>query len=466
MNAKGLLIIGAFVVVVFGITLVSQFSFTTPTTEDTSTDNTPIQPLRLIQQTNTFFDPNSEAPTQRFFPGFFEVSQEENTTSFWLQNVNPTPVDFSVVGRSCSSCTSARLALVHPDGMNAFLTRADVGLPPVALQFGAIPVPDLGSVLAAAAMLKPLKWHEFTFSGSNDMAQIPAGSPEQPTWAVFQIGIKVTGIGSKTLSANVSLHTAKMPAPVPVVFQVALVGMHPFLVTPESLNFGTVPSTGSPRTEDVVYWSATRLQANLPPPVTAVDNAEGFIAVSPPVPLTEAERTTLFEKLVEQGRQAPILGAYKLGVTVLPHAPAGQTVPLPDIGPFERTIGVTGPGTATARVSVKGTIAGLVELASGNDLKLGRYNGTTGTSKTVTLISDLPTLELETIPREIRPDTLKVELEPLKSDDGRKRWSLKVVVPPGAGIGDMPADSAIVLRSQGPKSQRIRIPVQGSAGLR
>jgi hypothetical protein len=69
---------------------------------------------------------------------------------------------------------------------------------------------------------------------------------------------------------------------------------------------------------------------------------------------------------------------------------------------------------------------------------------------------------------------LKLELESkspaylqvqLKKGDRPMHWDLEVTVPPDQCIGRMPADSAVILKTQSQHPRRIRIPVLGKGTL-
>lgn len=459
-------IIALFAAVVYGVTFISQFNFTASDLGDENADRLADRDPILLMQSNTMmYNPTSSQPSQRFFPGFYEISQEPQKVSFWFQNRNNDPVDVEIVDRSCTSCSMAALGTVTNQQMVACASRENVGLPGIMPGFAG--VPDLTTVLASAKLLSEIKFRPFDFDKKKDIAQIPAAeSEEEPTWCVLQLGVIVSGLGSKNLSAYTTFSLPEQLEPKRIAFNISVVGMSPFLVEPEDLRFGSLDMEGGGRTADVVYWSATRTPDELPPPSIALSESDRLVSVGPAELLSEPELAKLSRQLTNQGKKAPIKAAYKFTVSVLPKVSQDSAAPPPDIGPFQRSIGVSGPDSSSTRINVSGVITGLVEISGGSELNLGRFSGPAGVSKSVVLVSDLTELELETVPDEFRPGYIKGELEPQTSTDGRKRWTLKVSVPPGSGFGDLPPESAIVLKSLGEKSQRIRIPVRGQAGLR
>ena len=64
---------------------------------------------------------------KRTFPMFYEPSGgKQIPVSFWFQNPHPVPVRVAILGRSCTSCSSARLAVVTPEALRAVAVRGAV----------------------------------------------------------------------------------------------------------------------------------------------------------------------------------------------------------------------------------------------------------------------------------------------------------------------------------------------------
>ena len=189
-----------------------------------------------------------------------------------------------------------------------------------------------------------------------------------------------------------------------------------------------------------------------------------LLAAGTPVPVGDADRERLADYLRKGNgdNPIPIRRAYKVPLTLLP---SGDGPPL-DLGPFERTVVVAGPADAGEfKVTVRGTLTGAVALAEGTEVKIGQFPAKHGKTVTAALVADRPGVELELVPGEFVPKYLQVELG-LPSDDGRRRWPLRVTVPPDTSPGDLPRDAAVVARTKGPNQQRIRIPVRGTGSFR
>ena len=452
--------------VVFTLTVVKKLDTTPPRPSGDDKTATTVMPLRFTY-TEVRYDPTSDDPLYRHFPGFYEVSDQENTASFWFRNTNPTPTEVQVLGRSCTSCTAARLAVVPASGIRDLVRQSAAGLFPAS----PFPVPDLLTAIAFAELDQRLTWREFNFEEVGDTAVVPAAeSASQPTWGIFQMGMKVTGLGPKSLTAGVGMKTGTMTVPARIPLTVTLHGINPFEITPAEINLGTFPEGATPRTIDLYYWSATRTtepsspsQLFLPPPTLHVPDDDPFLTVGEPVVLTAAERVQLAGQLQGNSAKAiPVLGAYRFPVTLYRTAPNGAE---PDIGPFEHHLAISGPGAnGSRRFTIKGQTVGVVALASGDVLKLGKngeWNVLYGNTTDAELVSDRENLQLELVPEETTPGFLKATLGAPEIRSGRTYWNLKIVIPPNTGFGSLPRDAAVVLRTVGAKPQKIRIPVQG-----
>jgi len=102
--------------VVFTLTVVKKLDTTPPSPSSDSKTPATVMPLRFTY-TEVRYDPAADEPLLRHFPGYFEISDQENTASFWFRNTNSTATEVQVLGRSCTSCTAARLAVVPPTGV-------------------------------------------------------------------------------------------------------------------------------------------------------------------------------------------------------------------------------------------------------------------------------------------------------------------------------------------------------------
>ena len=76
---------------------------------------TTYSPPLFFGLTDMAYDPTSDRPAERTFPGYYEpTGGQQIPVSFWFQNPHPVPVRVAILGRSCTSCSSARLAVVPP----------------------------------------------------------------------------------------------------------------------------------------------------------------------------------------------------------------------------------------------------------------------------------------------------------------------------------------------------------------
>ena len=171
-------------------------------------------------------------------------------------------------------------------------------------------------------------------------------------------------------------------------------------------------------------------------------------------------------QLAVSGRPARVLAGYKVPVTVHRRRPAGAPgagPAEPDIGPFDRQVGVSGPGNMVASISLSGTVTGVVSLVDGAAIDLKDFNGKYGTERDhIRLVSDRADVTLALDPAGTKPNYLTAALSPPRDDTGRRFWTLKVGVPAEACREDLPPDSVIVLTgtSHG-EPLRVRLPVKG-----
>ena len=112
-NVKIALALGAVVLAVAGITIISSYSATDKPADakgGVTQAAAIIEPVRCTL-TQIFYNPQSERRELREFPGFFEVNDQERSVDFWFQNVNAEAVEVAALKRGCTACTSARLAV-------------------------------------------------------------------------------------------------------------------------------------------------------------------------------------------------------------------------------------------------------------------------------------------------------------------------------------------------------------------
>ena len=307
------------VLVVFGFTVIS-LGVGEQETSDGGSGATYSPPL-FFARTEMAYEPTSDHMGARTFPGFYEpTGGKQFPVSFWFRNPHPVPVKIAILGRSCTSCSSARVAIVPPEALRATTARGAV--------VGGTAAPedpnDLGPP-TTDALYGTLKWQHFDLERPDHPIEIPPGSDDQPTWGVVQFGVTLAVVGPKPLSVNVGM-TAGDNALQSMPFHMVLIGANPFEVIPKALSFGDLAEGASPVTKELIYWSMTRgptTDPPLPKPTIAVGGQDPFLKVGDPVPLTHDQVESLAVQLTVEGKGAPIRvrGAYKIPVTVYRQLP-------------------------------------------------------------------------------------------------------------------------------------------------
>ena len=459
--------VGMLLVVVFGITFIAQYTGGTEKDQVVTGEAAAISGVPLeFPKSEMGYDPTSDDVDKKYFEGFFEVTDQLHKVNFWFKNTHTQPVYLTVRGRTCSSCTSANVAVVDPEvvkqfeSLQAFGVQASVAR----LGVGVGPSANLGTLLAHMTLLNSLKWQPLDFETPDVGVTIPAATDvNSPTWGVFQMVVKVTGIGSKRLGAEVGMAVGKSPS-VRQVFGVTIVGASIFDVTPRKLDFGDFPESATPRGAEILYWSATRDQGELPAPAVNVNVKDAFLRVGTPVPLTRAEMEYLSaDKL---GGPSRVKGGYRVPVTLLRKLPptevsSGSSTQL-DVGPYERQIGFTSIGNTSLAVAVSANVTGILSLRDGGVIDLKDFNGRSGVERSVVVVSDRADLTLEIVPEECVPKFVAVTLNAPRMVAGRQEWSIKLVVPPDACQTDLPPDSAVVLRGKsGGETVKVKLLMKG-----
>lgn len=459
---RNLLLIGLFVATVAAVTLISQFSVT-PTVQSDVTlgpdgEPAPAGPPLAFRDATMFFDPASENIAQRSFAGYFEVGATVHWVSFWFKNPNPFPVRLTMKARSCTSCTSAKVAVVPPDfvgGQAGFAAAA-------ALPWSPVPLPDLLSPVGYARHQNQLAWHVFDFDRPDSAFTVPpAAGPDRPTVGVLALGFTAKAVGPP----NPVYATAEASGPDEKIhaypFQVAFAPRPAFDLYPGVFQVGDLPEGAPPRTFDAFIYSTTRKPGDLPPPVGLVGDNDPFLTLGPPVPITAAE-TELIAQRVSEETQGPIRvqSGYRIPVVVHRDVPSR----LPEIGAFEKTVHFSIPRSEhTIKGFFRGRVTGLVKLEDGEKIELGSYPSEFATRKTAEIYTDRKDLELELDSAQCRPTFVQYALDGPRLVGSRKYWSIKVSIP--AKQGRKPAwEGVVFLRAKAPDGTKanIRLPVTGS----
>ena len=444
--------------VVFAVTLIKQYA--PPSSAGTPDGGGDASVPLSFTSNQLYYSPGDESISRRYFDGFYEPSSSALVAApFWFQNPHAEPVTVTVRGRSCTACTSARLATISAERVEKFQTLAAADMP-----LGPNAFAGLTAALFAADMMHSLQWQQLDFEQPDKGAVVPAGSPEHPTWGILQLEIKVGGVGPADRSVLVGTQLGGGPL-VEQTFRIGLAGAAPFTVDQNVVALGDLPDGSGPRSTSVSAWSATRDLAHFPPPAVAVNTKDGLVQVGAPIPLTPPELMELESVFRVLKQPSRVRSGYRIPLTVYRTRPAnvpGEGAAEPEIGPFERTVQIAGPENSTASFKITGTVTGVVTLQGATAIDLKDFNGKHGTSETFHLISDRPGVTL-TLDPATTPKFLQVKLgEPVAFGPTRKRWDLTVSVPAEACYGDFPRDAAIVLSGQSAgEGFRVRLPAKG-----
>jgi len=456
--------VGMMLAVVFGVTFIGQYTGGPEKDIVKPDDPAAIVGLPLLFAKNEMaYDPTSEDLDKKYFNGTFEVTDQLHKVNFWFKNPHPQPVSFTVRGRSCSACTSANVAVADPAAMKRFEAQTATAR----LGVGAAPVPDLLTPMAHLALLNSLTWQPLNFETPELGVTIPAApDADTPTWGVFQVVVKVTGVGPKRLAAEVGMAVGKSPT-VKQVFGVTIFGAAAFDVAPRKLELGDFPEGSEPRVTELLYWSATRTQEELPTPSVSVNLPDGFVRVGGALPLTAAELESLTATKALGATR--VKGGFRIPLTVLRKLPLTGTAAAAqlDVGPFERQVGITSLGSSAVSVAVTANVTGVLSLRGGGVIDLEHFNGRSGINKSVVVVSDRADLVLELVPDECYPKFVKVALGSVAEVAGRREWAIKLTVPPDACQSDLPPGSAVVLRAKsGGETVKVKLVMKGVGFVR
>lgn len=466
-NLKIALALALLVAAVIGATVITQFSEGEPARPSGDGPGTGFRggmPL-VFKEFQLKYDPRGETYAARVFPGFFEVNKEIHWATYLLRNPNTVPVKVTAKARSCVACTTAQLAVLSPDENRAM--RRDVGV--AAAVGGLRPDPEVS--LFRRAEDGNLTWQPLNFDQPDEALTVPAAvDPDTPTWCVLRLGFEVKGPGANTLHADIGLQAEGMTSPTIQKFLVSFVGDSAERASPSSYDYGVIGAKSEPKSVDLYYWSATRPQTAFAPPVVGGLEGDLFFSASAPVPLSADDLEELARRASTEQIAVRARGGYKFTVTLR------RTVETPDgpreldIGPVERVLTVSGSDGTTSgqKVQLTATVTGLVALASGTDINLGDFRGSTGTTAEFKLVSERPGVELEPVntgtgePRDRNPPGVTVAAvgKPV-TENGQKRWTFQLTVAPDALLGAINGQ-LIVFRAK-ETGQMIRIPLKGNA---
>ena len=422
-NMKIVLALGAFALAVFGVTVISSYTGTGTTPPETVTGGEPdaggadaAEPVRYTT-TAIYYDPKSDKPAFRDFPGFYEVNDQEHPVIYWVHNPNPVPVEVSAITRSCSACTNVRIAIfpavAKQSGIEVALSAA-IG---VAGAEGAAPADRAKRLREFPAD----RWKLLDFDHPEVTHTIPPAADDgTPTWVAVQLNFKVRAKGPKKISATLGFKTPAQKVPLSTDFAVGFIGMPRYAVSPASLDFREIAEGTPSKSDEIFYWSSIVAEKDLPPP--GVSSGDPFLSYSKPEPMTESERAALAVKMTGTEGPMRVRSGYRMTVTLHrknPDPKAGWAPEL-DIGPLEKAFTVFpasggGSDADTPRITLKATVTGLVTLSGTGTIDLGSFASREGTSKPFELVSRNLELELEVAPELTEPKILRAELEAPKN---------------------------------------------------
>ena len=466
-NIKIILVLAVLLAVIFGVTFIAT---NTPTVEVEgpkvkSPESAGLQPLKFLSA-EVQWDPSPEASSaNRAFPGFFEPGTDYGAR-FWFYNANPTPMTLQLKEVSCTSCSAGAVAVV-PQGswMNDHLANLyAVSL----LPFGTFPTAALGASIGEALFEKSLTWERKAFKDEPHASfRIPAAPPGGVQWAILELHFMARPpMGPKTLESTFIAWPDQDPqAQKEHRFAIRYIVAPPFDVIPPTINAGEFSEGSTPRKYEVRLWSATRTPEQFPPPYVQVRDRThtplgetDLVTVSPLEPLTPEQRNEMAKTV------GKILSGYRMIVTAVPKTGVDAL----DIGPIDRLISITAPNVPEGnekKVDLKAHIKGEISLAGGAAIMdLGTPNPRKDFSKTFTLTTDSPNLELMWDKEQTFPPYLQAEV--MKKPDSQE-FSVTVKVPAGYLFGPMPKESVVVFQIlKGDKPRRVRIPITGQGIIR
>ena len=486
-----------FVGVIFGVTLLSQYTRTpdddTKGKADTGGTSTGQPPLVFFSSVRTWdppsLDPNYQhipllAPSRdpskaenpfgfslqdRLFQGFYETGPQVRRAQFWFENRNPNGVTMQLKGVSCSACSGGRVAAIPTDVTRGLLHRAALAALPIG------PINPFGVGLAApAADLTKLDWTSHKFSETPDATyKVPAAaSPADkwaPQWGILELTFSVGENPKVPLIANFATKVDGTEQTGNHDFAIAFAPSKACEVSRASIDVGLLDQLSGDREFTFLVYSATRGPGSefgdldLPActiqmPGSVADPIK-FVEVTKTERLTAAELYDVARDAANQGKFTKVQAAYRLTVTVRPKVGEARL----DIGKMDRTVFVTAGGS-THPVAVTAMVRGPVWVAGDRTgIELPTFKARLGLiAAPVSLVTETTGMELAVVADECKPrGKFKYELVKKEDRGGQGYYDLLITVPPGAQYGAIASDAIVVIEVKGPNPRRIRIPLKG-----
>jgi hypothetical protein len=497
-NAKIGIAVGALVALVFAVSIISLLP-TGGGGPDPANQPTEAAKEGLLAYARMMrYEPTAQRVEYRECQQYYEAG--DLSVPFWVCNKNDVPISVRFGYTSCAQCSLAEFAVVpalpfDPEGdpdpfaavVGGVAGKAALSLddPPFGLNDVAHRARKKAEAAVPAGEWKRMKAPNSTRDVGDTVPEVvvPAGTADKPTWVIIRLNVKLSA--SKVLETRFDCTRSDSPAPLQLQLYTALNLVEPCQVYPPAIDFKTMPEGARTGEETVYFWSSTRgftdsadgLLAALPPPDVA-RALSPHVSFSPPVPATRDEMTALSlqmspppSKDVPNPPVVRVAAAYKTTLRFDRTGTDGGKVIDADLGPFERSVGLTPKGTGlvltnTPTVKVKAHLLGVVRLVEGRNVKddkidLGSFDARKELVREVLLASNAPGIELEAVPELTEPKYLK--LDPTLTADrkgDRTQWTITLRIDKDAGGGELKAGSVVVFRIKG-TGQLLRIPVIG-----
>jgi len=496
-NAKIGIAVGALVALVFAVTIISTLPKPPDDTNDPNGSGGVEPPkeglVAAVQQMR--YAPTSGRAELREYPMYYE--RGDLTVPFWVKNRNTVPITVRFGYTSCEQCSLAEVAVVP-----SFPFDPSAEPEPFAAVFGGIAgKPGLGDddppfglnetayrarkkIEAAIPVgdwkrLKPPRTSREDLGTVVNEAVIPAApSPDKPVWAIIRLNVRLSN--TKILETRFDCSRPDSPLPLTLPFLLDLRLVEPCELYPPLVDFKTIPDGAQTAEETVYFFSYTRgltlspdgLLDPLPKPDVDAVRAP-HISFSPPVPATPEELAVLALRKQGDPKDAPavrVTAAYKTTLRFSRTATVNDKPTEIDLGPYEREVGLPAAGrgvtlTKTPVITVRANVLGAVQLPDGPNVKgdkidLGAFSVRNELVRDVSVVTEKPGLELETVPDQTMPKYLKLDptIKAEKKGD-RTRWTFTLRIDKDVGGGEL-RNGSVVLRIKG-TGQLVRVPVVG-----
>jgi hypothetical protein len=389
-----------------------------------------------------------------------EITPTRGHQHLWFENPNDEDVEIGLDHTSCK-CTGVGVRVLNNEEVNALRDWLPIA---AGAQLGASAGGLLnlfGPALLAWSRTSTIldndpRWVAMEMEAEPEPIRIPGKAK-----GLIRIDWEGKKTGPQRMSAAVWVQPiANQNQRVYKVLEIPLLFVSPIMATPLQADINLGP--GDCQSLDFWCWSATRGGFKL----AAHEESSNSCFRCTCWPLVGQELGAL--KAVKTGEVQPsILSGYHVVVTVTERP---NTETRLDLGTFERKIILTSPeveftpGMHEYPLKVRGRVQGEVTVGTETDedqIKLGIYPISRGTSKTVHLETSKPGLRLKRI--EQTPPFLNVHLKETGTSFKGTRYLLTVTVPPDRGY--LPEDSAIILETIEQEHRKVHIPVVGTASI-